>query len=278
MAHREKATDIECWDLLCQLLDGPDQIMADLAPQGWPTSPLRRIFHPTAEQQFDQAVRRSENLLALLKKRASIEEPQTYRLEDFQESPPDAGNPRDELSKLLGDCLWLVFSNNHAVVSADGRDFHLGSFRGSGRFIADFLNIHFPLSNGSQYNYMDFYCAGGFVFEWADTTPVFELLFHRLKKLGCDWEYYFPRLGIVDVRGLRDEVDAQNSDPSKYDPQAAMAKALEKQREKEEIDDLRRQFNAIYERELEEAEYKKPPAEVQAYRNVFGCLPDGFPT
>lgn len=33
--------------------------------------------------------------------------------------------------KLLGLCLWDVFSDNHDVIAADGRVVHLGSFRGS---------------------------------------------------------------------------------------------------------------------------------------------------
>ncbi len=277
MTQHEEATKAESRRLLCQLLDDPDQIMADLAPQGWQTSPLRRIFHPTAEQQLTKAVQISENLHSLLKKKNPAAERRTYRLEDFQEDPLDAGNPRDELIKLLGDCLWLIFSNNHTVIGADDRIFKLGSFRGSGRFIADFLNEHFPSVNGIQYDYIDFYCAGVAAFDLVDTTPVFELLFGRLRKLGCDWEYYFPRMEIVDFSGLHDTLNAQNSDPATYDPQEAMAKALEQQQKKEATEAFRRRLDEIYEQEFEDAKYKKPPAEVQAYRNVFGRLPDGFP-
>lgn len=196
------------------------------------------------------------------------------RLEDFIEDPPDAGNPDDEMTKLLGDCLWLIFSDNHTVFDAEGRAYNLGSFRGSGRFIAEFLNEHFPLSEGS-FDYLDFYCAGVFTHERADTTPVFQLLFKRLRALGCDWEYSFPRIGIVDFSGLRE--DAPPGDPAQYDPGKAMQQEMEREKRQRDTDRLRSELDEAYEKEFEEAKFKPPPPAVRAYRLVYGRLPEGFP-
>jgi len=277
MTHnRPPATGAECTQLLRTLLDDRAQMRTTLAPQGWRNSPLRRIFHPTAGQQYEQSVRVSANLNSLFGKKKPEAQKPPPSLEDFTEDPPDAGNPDDEFTELLGDCLWLVFSNNHTVFDGEGKAFDLGSFRGSGGFIADFLNEFHPLSEGS-FDYIDFYCAGAFTFGRADTAPVFQLLFERLKSLGCDWEYSFPRIGIVDFSGLKEEMDAVNDGPAAYDPAKALEKELEKSARQQETDRLRAQLDEAYEQEFEDAKYKAPPPEVQAYRNVYGLLPNGFP-
>lgn len=280
--ERPQATDQQCTHLLRTLLADRAEMLATLAPEGWQRCPLRRIFHPTAEQKYEEAVRMRENLKhlkELSKKRdktdrGTQEETPPPRPEDFTEDPPDAGHPDDELTTLLGNCLWLIFSDNHTVFDAEGREYNLGSFRGSGGFIADFLNEHFPLSEGS-FDYMDFYCAGAFTFGRADTRPVFQLLFERLKAQGCDWEYSFPRIGIVDFGALREE--AQPDDPTLYDPAKAMEQEMERAARQRETDRLRAQLDEAYEKELEEAKYKAPPPAVEAYRRVYGRLPDGFP-
>ena len=274
--NRPSATDAECTHLLRTLLADRAQMLGTLAPQGWRNSPLRHIFHPTAGQQYEQSVRVTANMNSLFGKKEPEAQKPPPRPEDFTEDPPDAGNPDDEFTELLGDCLWLVFSNDHTVFDGDGRAFDLGSFRGSGGFIADFLNEFHPLSEG-RFDYIDFYCAGAFSFERADTTPVFQLLFERLKSLGCDWEYSFPRIGIVDFSGLKEETEAQNENPADYDPAMAMEKELEKEARQQETDRLRAQLDEVYEQEFEDAMYKAPPPEVQAYRNVYGHLPSGFP-
>lgn len=129
--NRSRATDTQSLQLLGALLAERAAILAALAPEGWSNSPLRRIFHPTAEQQYEEAVRMRENLKALLrlskKKLESEEDMPPPRPEDFTEDPPGAGNPEDELTTLLGDCLWLIFSDNHTVYDRQGRACDLGT-------------------------------------------------------------------------------------------------------------------------------------------------------
>lgn len=274
MTERSHATEKACTAVLQVLFDRPAEIMLELAPEGWANSPLRLIFHPTAQQQYEQAMRFRENLRGWTKKDAQAPERPEPKPTDFTTDPPDAGNPMDELLELLGDCTWLIFSNNHAVYDADGLEYHLGSFRGSGGFIADFLNEHFP-SDSIAYDYMDFYCAGAFSFDRADTTPVFELLFRRMKAIGLDWEYSFPRTMLLDLSGLRE--DEPSNDPAHYDARKAMEQQLEAEGNKAEVARLQEKLDEVYREEYESAKYKKPPPEVRAYRNVYGKLPEGFP-
>ena len=274
--NRPRATDKQSTHLLRTLLADRAAILATLAPEGWSNSPLRLIFHPTAAQQYEEAVQMQENLKGLrrVSRKKDEEETPPPRPEDFAEDSPGAGNSDDELTKLLGDCLWLIFSDNHTVLDAEGGAYNLGSFRGSGRFIADFLNEHYLLSEGS-FDYLDFYCAGLFTHDRADTTPVFQLLFGRLRALGYDWEYSFPRTGIVDFSGLRE--DAPPDDPAQYDPTKAIQQEIERETRQRESDRLQAELDGAFEKEFEEAKYKLPPPAVRAYRLVYGRLPEGFP-
>ncbi|MBK9336381.1 MAG: hypothetical protein IPM98_07250 [Lewinellaceae bacterium] len=274
MSERPPASEQACISVLQSLFDQPAEIMRGLAPKGWAESPLRLIFHPTAQQKYEQSMRLHENLRGWGKKDAQTSERPEPQLADFTTDPPDAGNPMDELLELLGDCTWLIFSNNHSVFDADGLEYHLGSFRGSGGFIADFLNEHFP-SDSITYDYMDFYCAGAFSFDRADTTPVFDLLFRRMKAIGLDWEYSFPRTMLLDLNGLRKDEPAD--DPAHYDAAKAMEQQLEAERNKADVARFQEKLDEVYREEYESAKYKLPPPEVRAYRTVYGKLPDGFP-
>ena len=274
MTNRPRATDQACLHLLRTLFDQPEQIMSELAPAGWSNSPLRLIAHPTAGQQYEESIRFHQNVSGLFGKKSEQPEPPEPRPEDFVTDPPEAGHPMDELIKLLGDCVWLIFSNNHTVYDTTGQQYDLGSFRGSGRFVADFLNAHYPPTSGA-YDYLDFYCAGAFTFDRADTTPVFELLFRRVRAAGCDWEYAFPRISLVDLSGLRE--DTQPDDPARYNPVKAMEQQMEAGQKKAEMNRLQEKLDESYREEYEAAKYKLPPPEVRAYRNIYGQLPQGFP-
>lgn len=106
MTKRSYASEHACTAVLRALFDRSDEIMLELAPEGWAGSPLRLIFHPTAEQQYEQAMRIRENLRGWSKRAAQKPELPEPQRTDFTTDPPDAGNPMDELLKLLGDCTW----------------------------------------------------------------------------------------------------------------------------------------------------------------------------
>ena len=69
-------TDDEAQQLLGELFPhgwAAADVMEELAPEGWEASPLVLIFHPTPEQQYEEAVRMHENLQQLEPARRTYE-------------------------------------------------------------------------------------------------------------------------------------------------------------------------------------------------------------
>ena len=108
-------------------------VLRELAPDGWAASPLVAVYHPSAEQLYEEHVRIHRNLARLPRKPdAPPPSPEPTReelLADFEESPVE---PERECQELVGRCLWDVFSDNHEVIADDGRKCDLGSMRSGG--------------------------------------------------------------------------------------------------------------------------------------------------
>src|SRR5207237_1759447 len=109
-------------------------------------------------------------------------------LEQFAQAHFDRpAEPEAEVRELVGQCLWDVFSDSHEVVASDGRQLDLGSFRGSGGFLADVLNRQL---GEERYDYLSFYMGTIGIAARADLTPVYRLIFRRLRAHGLDWVYH----------------------------------------------------------------------------------------
>ena len=67
--------------------------------------------------------------------------------------------PRKRWRSLMGNVAWQIFSNNNQVLSKAGKMYDLGSWRGSGGFIADVLNTHLVPDGSPWFDYLDFYCG-----------------------------------------------------------------------------------------------------------------------
>ena len=107
---------------------------------------------------------------------------------EYREHPIE---PEAEVRELVGQCLWDIFSESHEVVAAeDGRVLDLGSFRYAGGVLADVANRQ---TGTTQYDYMNFYLGTSWVSRRADFTPVYRMIFGRLRRRGLDWIYHFPR-------------------------------------------------------------------------------------
>ncbi len=272
MKRPNEATQQACEDLLKYLTDAPSTIMAYIAPEGWENSPYRFIFHPTAQQVYEKRMIWHENEKSWSKDLTEDEDLDIPILADIEnelaeESKPIA--PYEEFLDTIGSCLWCIFSNNHDVVDAKGKVYNLGSFRGSGGFIGDFLNKHYP-SNVS-FNYMDFYCADMGLLDDDTVYSLLVLLFERLKSKQLDWNYSFPQIGIVSF----DKPESATK-PEDYDPQKAVQEELERNQKQAEIQTLQDKLDAIYEQEKEDALYKAPPLIIRAYQTVYGCFPVGW--
>jgi hypothetical protein len=244
-SEHQKNTMASSSTVLDRLFRAPDELLAALAPAGWNESPFFSVFHPTAELQRVEAAAFYRNVA---------------RLFDPDAAPPDAPDddvpeetspvdPDREVVELLGRAAWDVFSDGHVVTNANGVACELGSFRGSADCIAEAINVRYP-SLGGGYQYIDFYMGTSWVSRRADFQPVYCWIFRELQGMGCDWEYSFPRIRLVNLGDVEASAD-----------QRALAK---------ELDD-------VYMRTVEKARNAPRPPIVAAYNAVFGKDPVGWP-
>jgi hypothetical protein len=269
-------------------------LIAELCPQGWESSPLFACYHPSPEQRYAESLEFKKNLnrLGVLRARrkgeseqAAAEEPEPTFEEFLAKNPSEDGEITarqaiEEPAELLGLCLWDVFSDNHEVISADGRVVDLGSFRGSAGVIADFFegeSAREEVTEDGMWcgwdtgDYIRFYMGTWWLTRRADLGPVYRLVFRRMKSLGADWRYSFPRVHLIDF-GTHEE------DPcSDYDPSAAFAKEAERKARAEKLREMQRNIDRDTLAAKREARRNKPPATVRAYQEVFGRFPAGWP-
>lgn len=254
---------------------GPD-VLKEIAPEGWESSPLVAVYHPSLAQVYEEACRVHRNLGALRQpgdRRPAPPEPTFEEVaRDYREM---AIEPEREARELVGQCLWDVFSDGHDVVAADGRRLDLGSFRASGGFLADVLNRQV---GNRRYDYLDFYMGTIWVTDRADLTPVYIMIFRRLRGRGLDWVYRFPRLYAVDMRPLQDALESKDQPEwAHYDPSEALVKEEKNRERDQQLAELRASLDEGYHEAIEEALTSPPPTTVRAYATVYGQLPTGWP-
>ena len=124
---------------------------------------------------------------------------------------------------------------------------------------------------------MSFYMGTIWVAQLADLTPVYRMIFGRLRARRLDWIYHFPRLYAIDLRPLKEALDKQKEpDWLNYPPSKALAKEAEKAHD-QELAKFRESLDEGYRAAVEEALSAPPPATVRAYESVYGRLPRGWP-
>lgn len=277
-----------------------EDVLAEIALEGWEMSPLLACFHPSPEQVHREAVQMHRNIQRLGKaqdKRSSKEPPKPEpTLEDildkWEENPV---KPEEEVTDLVGLCLWDIFSDNHEVIAKDGRIVDIGSFRGAAGFLVEYLEgpkddeidleklkelgesgfLEDMLKAGDLFNmdYCRFYMGTIHIGGRADLTPVYLMVFRRIQALGGDWEYHFPELNVIDFSHLKD----QGKEPSEYSPSEAFAQEQERKEKKEELEKMREGLDKGNRQAREEAMDRAPPATILAYNEVFGKDPKGWP-
>jgi hypothetical protein len=195
----------------CFRMDLPAQTCSRIAAEGWERSPLLVCFHPSVEQLLEERVAIHRNLeewrrLARRRKGSAALEPRPEpTLDDVRgEYEPSPGNQEEEVTELVGLCLWDIFSDNHDVIAADGRIADIGSFRGAGAFLDEYLTR--DQEGWRDGDYMRFYMGTIWISRRADLMPVYSMIFRRLKAAGADWVYHFPEIGIVEL-ARADDVD-----------------------------------------------------------------------
>lgn len=277
-----RLTEEQCRELFQRLfpngLDDPSLVQS-LAPEGWENSPLALIYHPTTEQLYEETLRLRENLRRLRRTPASEEESHITLDTIRREIPVEAPNPREECADLMGCCLWDIFSDNHEVRTADAL-VDLGTFRAAAGFIADVRHRSSNSEAGfaAHNDYLDFYMGTSMVRHRADLTPVYELIFRRMRQLGLDWRYVHPRLMAVDLRPLQEASKSEHaSEAVRYNPTENFWREGNEAVHDSELAELRQNMDEAYRESVEGARNAPPPATVRAYRRVYRRFPAGWP-
>jgi hypothetical protein len=254
---------------------GPD-VLQELAPTGWENSPLLDVFHPSLAQVYEETVRLYRNLCRIRAPNDQRPLPAEPTLDevtrDFREHPVER---QREVRELVGQCLWDVFSDGHEVIGPDDRMLDLGSFRASGAFLAETMNRQ---TDSDHYDYLNFYMGTAWIAHRADLTPVYRLIFRRLRSRQLDWVYHFPRLHAVDLRPLKEAINQEHAPEwLNYSPSEALAGEQEQKEQDKNLAELRESLDAGYREAIEEALKRPPPPTVRAYESVYGSFPRGWP-
>lgn len=215
MEYKELPDDI-CEVLLIELFKSIPELLQTVTPDGFANSSLTLIFHPTPEQQYEEYCRMSKNIAGLqktLKHQRDIK-PAISSAEFMKDLKNEPVDEQYEIVSIFGDCIWNIFSNNHTVFNENAESYDLGSWRGTGRFIADVIN-ELQLVTDKSFDYMDFYMGNIFAKDRADLTPVYEFIFKMLKAKHLDWQYSFQRMGLISFSKEEDmEDNLENYDPA----------------------------------------------------------------
>jgi hypothetical protein len=265
-------SDGECKELLRYILEDAKEFYRQLAPKGLKHTELVLFLHPTPKQQLEEYIRISENLNKLTKKTETTEEEKS--IEDFKQDDLTEIADYEEFLYILGLSIYDIFSNNHEVICADKKIYDFGSMRGSGRFIADFFNENLT-ENSKAYDYIDFYMGTIWIESRGNLIPIYEYIFQKLKHLGYDWKYSFPRLFLVDPQNISQTSD--EDDLKSYKPKKSIEEQLELNEKKKQTKKLQEELDKIHDDAFEDAKYRPLDQVVQAYKNIYGHLPTGHP-
>jgi len=264
--------DNECIDILRFILKDVVQFYNKIAPYGLKNTDLILFLHPTAEQQYEEHIRVRNNINRLTKKIS--QEDKEIKINDFKQDDLTKISEYNEFLYILGLSIYDIFSNNHEVIGNDNKIYDFGSLRGSGGFIADFFNDNFP-DNSLNYDYMDFYMGTIWINGRGNLIPFYEYIFQKLKDFHCESKYSFPRMNLIDPKKILETlVDNKIED---YKPEKALQKHLELTEKDKQIKKFQDELDKIYYEEYEEAKYKPLSQLVQAYKNIYGQLPNGHP-
>ena len=161
------------------------------------------------------------------------------------------------------------------MIAPDGRVADIGSFRGAGAFLDEYLTR--DREGWRDGGYMRFYMGTIWISRtcrpYAGLTPVYTMIFRRLKSLGADWVYHFPELGLVELAPA-DDTDKRGAPVFGVAGRSRRARAQQRRAEVERFRAELREANA---HARDEAMDRPPPATVRAYRQVYGRDPRGWP-
>ena len=272
-------------------------LLAELFPEGWERSPLFACMHPSAERRYEEHCELRQTMKSLdddLRARAPAEHRASEPPDDpelsFNEyltqypeeaTPPTAEAMVSEPAELLGLCLWDVLGDNHQVITEDGESAAMETLEELAGVIAEF---HARAADAPEWRAPDedmwerhdvdpmwFEAGTLWVAGRADLVPVYRVIFRRLRAVGADWEYGFPRLHLYEPS------PADDASFSSYDPFTALQQETERKARAAETRRMRRRLDRVALTAKRVARGRQPPAMVLAYQEVYGRFPIGWP-
>jgi len=168
------------------------EIFKALIPNGLKNSTFVLCYHPTDEIYYRQHIECTKNTshLDVLCSEKLNEPVKPKPILDYEtvikENKPTRIQTKLEMAQILGDCIWDVFSGNNEVFSNNGWIYHLGSWRGTGSFLSDYIKKFDSL----HFDYMNFYMGtqGMNVYpKEVEFEKIYLYIFKLLKKNKLDW-------------------------------------------------------------------------------------------
>ncbi len=153
-----------------------EENMQLLAPNGWEASPYYAFFHPTPEQSYQANLLFCEHTNRIFKKKETIPTFEEY-MQDYEEDNLPV-KPEAELYELIGRLVYMLCEYNN-IKDPSGCIIALEDGRDGGEFIAQLLNMHYPLDE-KEFVDSDVYSAICLE-DYIDPYPVWLLFFQRMK-------------------------------------------------------------------------------------------------
>jgi len=262
----EKAQNAELVSLISYVFEDHDRLFEELTPEGWINCSLVYFLHPTPEQRFVEEYKMYERLRQIDQEKGEPINRKPPQRKDFQPEDLTDLNPISEFRYLLALAIYEIFSNNHQVVDMKGKLYDLGSLRGSGRFLAEFLNMYYP-GPIKVYDYLDFYCTYSFIEHRSDLSPLFKHVFQKLKSRDINWIYAVPEIFWIDFSGETDQ-DERSFDPHR-DILEGQYNDLVRRRMEHALEDVNKS--------LKKQVLSQTPVIVSSYVKIYGGFPEGWP-
>lgn len=212
-----------------------------IAPDGLINSEYILLLHPTAEQQYNEYLK--DKAFHSSRFSNNEDEERECSISDFQQDDLTGVSEYEEFLYLMGLAVYDIFSGSNEVIGDDKSIYSLGSMREGGSLLSDFFSENL-LEGSDNYTYLNFYSGSSWAIPDSDLTPFYQFVFNGLKQSNCDWIYSVPSYQLAK-RNV--------------------------QMEDKEL--LQKQMGEICAKK--DSGFKPLCFIIQAYRNVYGRLPEG---
>jgi hypothetical protein len=169
---------------------------------------------------------------------------------------------KGERGYFCGIAVWDIFSNNHDVITDEDMVVSIGSWRGSGRTIADALN-ELEIDKAS-YSYLDFYMDAMVIDDKSEFSIFYDAIFDYLKNINYTWRYSMPQ-----IYAFGPGTDKKPESDGSYE---SVVKEIEQNENKNKLADFLSGVNE----QMEIDSKKTVPHVIRSYIKVYDKLPEGY--